>query len=246
VHLWACRELRFSVSVAQTPRLPVPLPVTITSTKSAVPVRITNPPAADPIALAGLIVSISVLIVALGTLIAVFRQIYLAKLELRAVQQDLENNQQQMREFMRRPNLHARAAVTVDWLRDSPRRVELIVYVSNDGDRPAESHLFELLVPLVETMRTTLPSTDPMYRSIAGTSYYVDKHPAQGGTLYPNRVPAIYTFRFPVEHSFSEIVCLFRIYDLYGKYPTSGYGVFRIGTKTHMYDLGPEDGPLDA
>jgi hypothetical protein len=67
----------------------------------------------DGTALWILCISAIALIVAAATFGAVLYQIHLARLELQAVKQDLENNNQQMAEFRRRPNLSLAGSATL-------------------------------------------------------------------------------------------------------------------------------------
>ena len=223
-----------------------PLPVNITSAKATVSVRVTNVPTPNMGAEeAALKISVAAVIIAAVTLGAVLWQIRLAHKELAAVNADLKNNQQQMKEFLRRPNLHAAASVSVAQNPDG-RYLNLTVKAFNDGDRASPLHLFEVLVPQQYSHRANHAPNDPGLRTVNGVVYSVEyhsslKHPM--GAVYPNKHPMVYTVAVFVTFEATDLTLLWRIYDDYGKYPADNYGTFRVTTLHQESEAVSDDEP---
>ncbi len=93
---------------------------------------------------------------------------------------------------LQRPNLRPRGSRTVD--ERDPRRVDLMVYVHNDGASPARNYLMELLLPCDELDPHWHPikaEGDPDVRRVRGVLYHVRSGQAkpEGAWLFPNDVP---------------------------------------------------------
>ena len=81
-------------------------------------------------------ISAIALLVAVATFGAVLYQIYIARRELEAVKQDLENNNQQMAELRRRPKLRLAGSATLR--ANLPATIDFTLYVRNLGNRVSE------------------------------------------------------------------------------------------------------------
>jgi hypothetical protein len=196
---------------------------------------------------ASVIIAAAALGVAVVTLRRIDKQIKIALEEMGYVKIDLENNQKQMAEFMRRPRLRLSGARTIQYQTggQDADTIAFTLYVSNAGERGADHHLLELLVPLeADYHRSKASLNDPGVRVVNGNPYFV--YPSTGGWLFPSGIPAVYAPHIVIHKPLERVQFLWRMYDEFAKYPRDNYGTVDIAMNTLMADLKPElTGPPD-
>jgi hypothetical protein len=177
--------------------------------------------------------------VSVVTFLAVAAQIKIASDEVGYVKQDLLNNQRQLEEAMRRPNLicvflHShRNGVGIN---AQYQETTLQCSVVNTGDRLSTSYLVEVFV-----LQSALRQAD----ANAGSSRVVNNQgyrlfqatSPQGRPIYPNRMPQTPTpagMAFAMASGPGSTTVLWRIYDEYGTYPKDDYGRYEITPENNL------------
>lgn len=173
------------------------------------------------------------LLVALATLIAVLYQIQLARQELRAVKEDLENNRQQIHELFRRPDLREIFSVfNKIYEKNNPTEkiagleylpyytVNMQTQIKNHGGRAVDGFMLEVLTPL----ESTIYRKDSETRTIITQQYVANLHYNKDFVSYPfgNTLGYMTSHRFRINAG--KVTILWRLYDEHGSYPADGYG----------------------
>jgi hypothetical protein len=196
--------------------------VIIDRAQQTLPVNVVNP---DPLEHTVLRITMWVLVVAVITFIAVLVQIVLSSRQLSAVKQDLANNRRMIDETLRHPKF--RAAQWSEFRYPSDRRdwinATVTVNLANEGDKLTPAFLLELLVPQ-DCAYNALPPGHHGGRTVKGVYYRVYEAQVQK-VLFPNDVlTEVHQFQFSIKPGTQNFTCLWRVYDMYGKYPHSEYG----------------------
>lgn len=196
--------------------------VIIDRTQQALPVNIVSQ---DPIEHAAVRIATWALIVAAVTLIAVLAQIILASLALRTIKKDLNNNRRMIDESLRQPKF--RATHWSEFRYPSDRRdwinTTVAVSLANEGDKLTPGFLLELLVPQ-DSAYNALPPGHQEGRTVKGVYYRVLEAQVQR-ILFPNDISTeVHRFQFSIKPGVHTFTCLWRAYDMYGKYPSDDYG----------------------
>lgn len=225
------------VTVHTPVHVTMPTPVRVTFPTPVAVHTVGGPP--DWLIWWGFGISIAALVVAVITLAGVGVQIYfarqqielaneqiqlatdqidLANKELKAVETDLENQREQMREFRRRPDLRLAFANMVETLAlATPQRINLPFDLMNYGTRATTECRVRMLFP--ETADTGSGSWENK-----GTKYRAHEVLVQT-RLYPANKTSLQVDNVRCAESF-EI--LWEIDDEFGHYPATGFGKLQI------------------
>jgi hypothetical protein len=189
-------------------------------------------PSPDPSAHAAATIATWALAVAVVTLLAVAYQIYLARRALNTVNADLSNNRRMIDDALRKPKM--RATQWSEFRFPSDRRdwinAMVVVSLANEGDRLTPALLLEFLVPQ-DSAYNALPPGHQEGRTVKGVYYRVITAQYQH-VLFPNDISAeINRFQFSVKPGVQTFTCLWRAYDMYGKYPPDDYGQWTFAVR---------------
>ncbi len=201
---------------------PVVQHVIVERSQQAIPVSIVNPDSFEHTAIR---IAIWALVVALVILIGVALQIILASQELYAVKKDLANNRRMIDEALRHPRFRAQQWSEFRYPSDRRDWINATVAVSmaNEGDKLTPGFLLELLVPQ-DSAYNALPPGHQEGRMVKGVYYRVLEVQVQR-VLFPNDVlTEVNRFQFSIKPGTQTFTCLWRAYDVYGKYPPDDYG----------------------
>lgn len=201
---------------------PVVQHVIVDRTQQVLPVNLVSPDSLEHTAIR---VATWALIVALIILIAVFLQIVLATQTLSAVKADLMNNRLMIEEALRHPKL--RASQWSEFRYPSDRRdwinATVAISIANEGDKLTPGFLLEFLVPQ-DSAYNALPPGHQEGRTINGVYYRVLEAEVQR-ILFPNdALTEVHRFQFSVKPGVQTFTCLWRVYDMNGRYPQGDYG----------------------
>ncbi len=203
--------------------------VIIERTQQAIPVNIVSH---EPIAHTAVTIATWALAIAVLTLIAVAYQIYVARRSLGLLKRDLNNNRRMIDDALRMPRF--RATQWSEFKYPSDRRdwinAMVVVSLANEGDKLTPALLFEFLVPQDSAYNALRPG-HPEGRTVNGVYYHVIA--AQyNHILFPNDIAAeINRFQFSIKPGVQTFTCLWRAYDIYGKYPQDEYGQWTFSVR---------------
>jgi hypothetical protein len=221
--------------------------------KTLPPVKVANWPRPDSVEWWTLYVASAAAFLALATLIAVWRQIVIAREELQAVKDDFrlsqeqfDLSQKQFAEIMKRPRLDVQMVRfgepnAFDTFTDGsrPRLVIVRFFVTNSGDAVARDVLLEVFVPLNQLAAThrgdprSALKTDlaNMVDNITynGVTYgrFVPDHFDRQEVVYPKggyHMGFVGAFLFHQNCESTNI--LWRAFDQNGPYPQDGLNTF--------------------
>jgi hypothetical protein len=196
--------------------------VIIDRTQQTLPVNVLN---ADPVAHTAVTIATWALVVAVATLLAVAYQIYLARRALRNVRESMINNRRMIDDALRTPKF--RASQWSEFRYPSDRRdwinAMIVVSLANEGDKLTPAIMLELLVPQ-DAAYNAIPPGHPEGRTVKGVYYRVLSMQYQH-VLFPNDISTeVNRFQFSIKPGIQTLTCLWRAYDIYGKYPQDDYG----------------------
>ena len=208
---------------------PVVQHVIVERAQQSIPVTVVSQ---DPLAHTAATIAVWALIIAAVTFLAVAYQIYLARKALGAVRQDLNNNRRMIDDALRKPKF--RATQWAEFRFPSDRRdwinAMVAVNMANDGDRLTPGLLLELLVPQ-DSAYNALPPGHQDGRNVKGVYYRVIAAQYQH-VLFPNDISSeINRFQFSIKPGTQNFTCLWRAYDMYGKYPPEDYGQWTFAVR---------------
>ncbi|MBV8638615.1 MAG: hypothetical protein JO322_11050 [Candidatus Eremiobacteraeota bacterium] len=203
--------------------------VIVDRAQGPIPVSIVNQ---DPIAHATATIATWALAIAVLTLIAVAYQIYVARRSLSAIKQDLYNNRRMIDDALRTPKF--RATQWSEFKYPSDRRdwinAMVVVSLANEGDKLTPALLLELLVPQDSAYNALRPghaegrTVNGVYYRVIGAQY--------NHILFPNDIATeINRFQFSIKPGVQTFTCLWRAYDIYGRYPQEEYGQWTFSVR---------------
>ncbi len=208
---------------------PVVQHVILDRTQQPVPVSIVSH---DPIEHTAVNLATWAIAIAVLTLIAVAYQIFLARRSLGLIKRDLNNNRRMIDDALRIPRF--RATQWSEFKYPSDRRdwinAMVVVSLANEGDKLTQALLFELLVPQDSAYNALRPG-HPEGRTVNGV-YYRVIGAQYNHILFPNDIAAeVNRFQFSIKPGVQTFTCLWRAYDIYGKYPQEEYGQWTFSVR---------------
>lgn len=203
--------------------------VIIDRLQQPVPVSVT---VADPLAHTAVSLATWALLVAVATFVAVAYQIFIARKAMSMVKDDLGNNRRMIDDALRTPKF--RATQWSEFRYPSDRRdwinAMVVVSLANEGDKLTPGLLFEMLVPQ-DSAYNALPPGHAEGRTVKGVYYRVLTVQFQH-ILFPNDIlTEVNRFQFGIKPGVQNFTCLWRAYDMFGKYPQEDYGQWTFNVR---------------
>jgi hypothetical protein len=187
-------------------------------------------------------VAIWTLRIAIATLFAVGVQLFLAMREVAYVKRDLKNNETQLAELMKRPELQMTLYCQLlnPKFPVAPRElanVQLLMSVLNVGTRTARQIMVQLEIPEATLEVDRLFSSDYRTETQDRVTYACFELAAPyDRVLWAGAFSLDLTKELTLRANVDRLTVFYAIHDEYGRYPSEGYGRFDF-TSNDLHDI---------